>query len=270
MSDPHREPDTPSPEDDNRRKTTRRVLTAAVLVALAVAGVALVDFLSEPERGPVGARTQAPSTGRIVEKTASAPAIELADDSAAATTASEPAAEAASETAAAPGLPPSPATEITPGVAATRPTPPLPPARSTASPAERGAPESAQPAAVAPRAAPPTTPATASPAPAETARAFRPDSARAAPAQEAPVVAPRTVAPARDAGTSVGYHVQLGLFGNLDNAQRLIAALKARGIEAKTETRVFLGPFRTRAEAEEAMAAVKDVGAQPMLVPAGR
>lgn len=70
-------------------------------------------------------------------------------------------------------------------------------------------------------------------------------------------------------GSSLGYQVQLGLFASPDNAEKLIDDLKKRGISARTETRVQLGPFATRAEAEDAMAKLKALGYQPMLVPAG-
>lgn len=70
-------------------------------------------------------------------------------------------------------------------------------------------------------------------------------------------------------GASLGYQVQLGLFASPGNAEKLLDDLKKRGISARTETRVQLGPFNTRAEAEEAMAKLKALGYQPLLVPAG-
>lgn len=69
--------------------------------------------------------------------------------------------------------------------------------------------------------------------------------------------------------TSLGYQVQLGLFSSSMNAEKLVADLKKQGLTARTETRVQLGPFRTRAEAEEAMQRLRELGYQPMLVPIG-
>jgi DedD protein len=70
---------------------------------------------------------------------------------------------------------------------------------------------------------------------------------------------------AQPAGTSVGYNVQLGLFSNLENAQKLISELKSKGIAVESETRVHLAPFRTRVEAEQAMAKLRAMGYAPML-----
>jgi cell division septation protein DedD len=54
--------------------------------------------------------------------------------------------------------------------------------------------------------------------------------------------------------------LQLGLFSSMGNAEKLVKELKAKGIEAHTETRVQLGPFKNRAEADEAMAKLRSLG----------
>ena len=86
-----------------------------------------------------------------------------------------------------------------------------------------------------------------------------------------PVFAPPPpIAPAPPPShASVGYQVQLGLFSNLDNAARLVEKLQRQGITVKTETRVHVGPFQSRAEAEEAMTKLKELGLSPLLAPAG-
>lgn len=61
----------------------------------------------------------------------------------------------------------------------------------------------------------------------------------------------------------------LGLFSNLGNATALIQRLKAADIPVRSETRVSVGPFQTRAEAEEAMQKLKDMGLSPMLAANG-
>ncbi len=59
------------------------------------------------------------------------------------------------------------------------------------------------------------------------------------------------------------------LISNLDNAARLVEKLQRQGITVKTETRVHVGPFQSRAEAEEAMTKLKELGLSPLLAPAG-
>ncbi len=68
-------------------------------------------------------------------------------------------------------------------------------------------------------------------------------------------------------GSSAGYRVQLGVFTNTGNAEKMVAKLKEAGVEAHTETRVHLGPFKSRAEADEATAKLKSLGFSPLLVP---
>jgi hypothetical protein len=65
---------------------------------------------------------------------------------------------------------------------------------------------------------------------------------------------------AKPEGSSLGYKLQLGLFSSMGNAEKLVKELKAKGIEAHTETRVQLGPFKNRAEADEAMAKLRSLG----------
>jgi len=57
------------------------------------------------------------------------------------------------------------------------------------------------------------------------------------------------------------------LFTNTANAEKMVAKLKEAGVEAHTETRVHLGPFKTRAEADEASTKLKTLGFTPLLVP---
>jgi DedD protein len=75
-------------------------------------------------------------------------------------------------------------------------------------------------------------------------------------------------APAKPEGSSIGYQLQLGLFNSTENADKLVKALKDKGIEAHTETRVTVGPYRSRAEADEAIAMLKGFGYAPLLQPA--
>jgi DedD protein len=65
---------------------------------------------------------------------------------------------------------------------------------------------------------------------------------------------PATVPPGK------GFVVQLGIFGNPDNAREMVEKLNKQGIRAHLETRVQLGPFLNRQEAEKAQAEMRKLG----------
>lgn len=56
------------------------------------------------------------------------------------------------------------------------------------------------------------------------------------------------------------FEVQLGVFTDLDNAKHLQTKLAQQGIPSHTETRVQIGPFKSRMEAERAKAKLKALG----------
>lgn len=66
--------------------------------------------------------------------------------------------------------------------------------------------------------------------------------------------------------TGKAYVVQVGVFMSPANAQALQRQLVKAGIPAHTETRVQLGPFQDRREAETALAKVKKLGVNAVLV----
>jgi DedD protein len=81
---------------------------------------------------------------------------------------------------------------------------------------------------------------------------------------EAPAAVP---APApTPAPAPAGYVVQFGVFANPQNALQLVERLKQAGIAAQTETRVQLPPFKTKAEAEAALAKLKEKGISAVVV----
>ncbi|MEK6209720.1 MAG: SPOR domain-containing protein [Pseudomonadota bacterium] len=90
----------------------------------------------------------------------------------------------------------------------------------------------------------------------------------AAPAKPAaaspPASAKIAVKPAPATGKA--YVVQVGVFMSPANAQALQQQLVKAGIPAHTETRVQLGPFQDRREAETALAKVKKLGVNAVLV----
>ncbi|TIC82299.1 SPOR domain-containing protein [Crenobacter intestini] len=215
----------------------------AIAAALALAALASIPLL---ERKPAAPGEEQAASGRLSGPLPVAseplPAPELS--------ASAPLVASAPS----PGLPVGPATESTPGLAST---PPL------------------MVEAVVPQAKAVTSRATETPAPAATPRAVAASTAPQ-PAKAA-TVPPRAdaslqgqPAASRPQGSSFGYSVQLGLFSNIGNAEKLVDELKAKGIAAKTETRIQLGPFTTRTEAEDAMARLRALGYTPLLIPLGQ
>lgn len=93
----------------------------------------------------------------------------------------------------------------------------------------------------------------------------------AAPApQPAPKPAEKAAAPAAkpaEAPAPNGYVVQLGVFTNYANAQQLQERLAQNGIKSYTETRVHVGPFQNKAEADLALAKIKAMGIGAVVVP---
>jgi cell division septation protein DedD len=63
-----------------------------------------------------------------------------------------------------------------------------------------------------------------------------------------------------------GFVVQLGMFTTVENAQALHTRLRQQGIPAFLETRVVVGPFRDRAEADAAQRKLKELGASGVIV----
>jgi len=72
-----------------------------------------------------------------------------------------------------------------------------------------------------------------------------------------------------------GYVVQVGVFGNAANAQKVLSQLKAAGIKAYLDeinatqgkrTRVSIGPFASKAEAEKVISGLKGMGLDGVLI----
>jgi len=91
-----------------------------------------------------------------------------------------------------------------------------------------------------------------------------PRATSAAPLQEA---APDG-APAEKTASTPGkaYLVQVGVFTSPANAQALQKQLQRAGVEAHLETRVQIGPFKDKREAEKALARAKKLGINAVLV----
>lgn len=203
-----------------KRRAMRRLAVGLALIALAIVVLALLDRYAS------------------APKTASAPASPPVEPPPIATLPKpiQPAPGAQSATQAVPRLPPPPPPSVSnePLAPVERPVP----AKVVPAPANQAAdivPESTGGASKAPvKPAPrpsgeqPTTPASSKPT-------------------------PSTAATSR-------YVVQLGVFTSIDNAQALQAKLKEQGIPTTLETRVIVGPFRERAEADAAREKLQALG----------
>ncbi|WP_171013791.1 SPOR domain-containing protein [Chitinivorax sp. B] len=115
-------------------------------------------------------------------------------------------------------------------------------------------------------------PATASPIPPKSkpsAQSNQPSApVTAAPASPTvPTVQPhpirsKTVAPQ-------AFSVQVGIFANYENAKSLAERLNENGVNAHIESRVQVGPFKNKAEADETMRKLKAMGIHSVLVSIG-
>ncbi len=250
----------------------KRIAIASGLVLVALAAIPIIDSFNTPATPPTPASTPI-SSGRIIQKDSSDTAslsLSAIDSSTPldASTAGASAPAGRSPLAPAPGSPAGVNTAAPPQVQ----TPQLetPPAREPAIANTETAPvASSKNSSTVPRSEAPRRDQTA--AAASISATPAPAPAIRVPLAEKPAPLPRLPAPAiAPQGSSFGYQVQLGLFSSPDNAERLVSDLKRHGITARTETRVQLGPFRTRAEAEEAMQRLRALGYQPLLIPAGQ
>ncbi|MEO2218400.1 SPOR domain-containing protein [Chromobacterium vaccinii] len=271
-------------ESNLNGKLKKRLWIAGGLVAVALAAIPLMDALTKP-KVEMSSDAQSPSSGKIIKPASSADSgaitVQIKPASAPAAQSSAPAAETANRAPASPTetIPATPDLSKTPAVANQQP--PHRAAPPTAHAQQQAAPQApaAKPATPPFREALAKPPAQRAAAPrAETAAATpqstaaMPQSAAPAPAEISPTPTAATPSPAKaePAGSSVGYQVQLGLFSSMGNAQKLVRDLQKHGIAAHTVTRVQLGPFKNRAEADEAMKKLRELGYSPLLAAGGQ
>lgn len=223
-----------------KKRAMQRLIVAGALVAAAVIALTVLSN-----------KTDDPATPANIPKT---PAITTAQP-----VPPEPVPEVSEKPAAEPQIaeePPVPDSEATPAI----PPPPPPqvvnrPSQTTprAAAKESGAPEKTSvPQAV-----------TISPAPAakKPAGPMAAESKPAVAATAPPVKTAEPIAPK-------GYVVQLGLFSNHENAVQLQKRLADHGIQSHTETRLHVGPFQNKADADQAMNKIRGMGINAVLVPA--
>lgn len=99
----------------------------------------------------------------------------------------------------------------------------------------------------------------------------------ALPAQHEPSLPPATAKPAQQAAaapaarypapvaTPNGYTVQAGVFLHSANAENMLKQVQNAGIPAYLETRVQIGPFSNRTEAEIAVQKLRKLGLEPVV-----
>lgn len=239
-------PEQPSLDEQNeiKKRAIRRVIVASVLVAAAIAALTVLTRY----------RSEAPVTRTTTPGTVLSPITQP-----------EPAAPAAEEMAALPTTPPE--QEAQPS------TPPPPPpevmnAPTRVTPAEP-APKTAKPIPIRPgvEAEVSARPAPAKPAATQLQAAAR-TTPEAQPAQPAKTFAEKISPPAKTAEPAPkGYAVQLGVFSNPTNALQLQEKLAHNGIKSYTETKLNVGPFQNKAEADQALAKIRSLGVSAVVVP---
>lgn len=242
-------------QEEQRRLRTQLIWRLAIAVILVVIVLGILHWLDQDTRpqmklGPaqdirIASRPAAPEPLAI----ASAPQPEAAPASAVAASAVAASAVAASTPVAssAPIVPPPTQTSdaqdnlerFTPKPGQLKHTGPS--AAPHAAPAAPRIPYSGRPPAAAEPAAPPAT-------------------GKAAQRPAAPTV--RFPAPI---STANGYTVQAGVFLHAANAEKMLMQVQQSGVPAYLETRVQIGPFANRAEAETAIRKLKRAGINPVL-----
>jgi DedD protein len=240
-----------APADDDetlRKRLLSRIAVAGVVIVGLLGGLAVYDSLNKPQ-APVLPKMAAPAEGEATKTEGPQAVAEKAAEE-------KPVAEekAAAEK---PAETKTAAAEVVPERTET-PLAPPPPEKSLKPAKTLTPPASAQPAAIKPAA-----PAVA-PVKPDAAR----EVARVMPERTAPAVAERKAtahAPAsrpltQAAESARRFLLQVGVFSNHANAEELVTRLHEAGIPAQIESRVQVGPFASRQEAEAARSKLKTLG----------
>ncbi len=235
-----------------KKRAMRRLIVAGTLVTAAVVALTVLNYKSEE---------------RVVPATTSgAPAVATPEPAPPEAVPTKTAEEAPPETPV-PDVLPAPDSEAAPTTA-----PPPPEVLN-------------KPSQFTPAAAKPRTEAISAPAPSKAAgtaiaESSTPQAVTISPpspakkstaptSMESKPIAVPAAPPARTTETTApkAYVVQLGLFSNYENAVQLQKRLADHGIKSYTETRLHVGPFQSKAEAEQAMTRIRSMGINAVLVP---
>lgn len=238
-----------------KKRAMRRLFVAGALVTAAVVTLTMLNNKPEERPAPVTA-TESPAVTKsepvpppaMPEKVAEEQAVE----------APAPEVPTVPDSEAAPATPPPPPQVLNkPSQAA----PAAPKARTEAA-AVQTTPKVASTDIAAPAKTSVPQAVTISPAPA----AKKPAEQMAAESKPAAAPPVKTTEPS----APKGYVLQLGLFSNHENAVQLQKRLAEHGIKSYTETRLHVGPFHSKAEADEAMTKIRSMGINAVLVPTNR
>lgn len=228
-----------------KKRATRRLIIAGTLVAVAVVALTVLNHKTEDRKTPV-TTAEAPTAAKPEPLPPLAEPESSAEDQA--IEVPLPEAPQIPDSEAAPSLPPPPPPQVV-----NRTSPPQPVTLPKAAGSEVAAPaRSAVPQSVT------ISPAPVPKKPAETL------AAESKPAAVPPAAPVRATEPAAQRG----YVVQLGLFTNHENAVQLQKRLAEHGIKSHTETRLHVGPFQNKAEADEALNKIRGMGINAVLAPA--
>lgn len=255
------QPEVTESEDNARElrgKLIARLAVAGVLVALLLGVLAFFDYLANP---PDEAEQQV-----FTQPVPVAPKKEVTQPVTPAENLPEPPAPEKAEPPVEPPPPPTVEAQVSPVVEAKPES-----HASTKAPIVNAKPVVPAPPAPAPQAVPEATTAPSNTLPPQR-QATPVDVAAAKPAAAARIVETRaTPAPAVSPPSAPrlfsGFLLQAGVFSNIQRAEELHARLTLSGVPSTLETRVQVGPFRTRHEAELAQAKLKELGVEAILVP---
>jgi DedD protein len=224
-------------QDEQRLKqrAMRRLAIALVLIAGAIAGLGILDrynaALKKPQVAP------SPPEPRVLSTPPPTPTLPPSEKPPPPPPPVVSNQSLPEEPAPAPSAAPTPAPSGQPPSARATPTPPAPPATPQ------------QPASLSSADKPGPSSSTAQPAEPSTA------------AKSAQT--PLTVA---EQPAQKGFVVQVGIFTSSENARTLEKKLSVKGIPARIETRVVVGPFQDRAEADAVVAQLRDMGFEGMVL----
>lgn len=237
---------TGAPDDvaEIKHKLAKRMVFAGAMIVALLGGLALFDHYSAQPEPEVAAPPQFTEPVPVAKKMVTQPVTPAETVAPVDVAPAEPEVTSAPVDKHAPriDMPPPPEVAARPSVPRT----PGAPGRS-ASPASAAAP--AAPAKTAEAKVPPS-----AVVPEASARA---ESASLA-SSSAPPAPPRLFS---------GYALQAGVFSDPHRAEELQARLMQEGVPATIESRVQVGPFKTRAEAEAARAKLTALGIETVLLP---
>lgn len=262
MAEQSNGPDNDNAAGELRGQLSKRLAVAGVLVAMLLGVLAFFDYLANPPEDseavvftkpvPVAPQKAVSQPVTPTENLPEPPAPEKAE----AVVEAPPPPTVEAQAVAPVDSKPEVRADQRPSapVAGHRLAPAHPPAVVAPAPAKPIAEGSAEPTGPAPR---PTPSLESAPAPTPA----RPVARLVEPRPAAPILPPTV------SRLFSGFVLQAGVFSSAQRAEELHARLTLSGVPSTLETRVQVGPFRTKHEAEAAQAKLKELGVETILVP---